>query len=115
MNAHAVINETSPAAAPGSDSDQIPLDLMPVSMPAPVGEMIEPDNSGEFDWLRDESIVVQPQPGIAIYRNRGDHIVIRCQAEDFDGEDKFVYIGTETATKAVIGALNRELKAGGLR
>ena len=32
-----------------------------------------------FDWSADDLIVVRPRPGVAIYRNKFDHIVIRTQ------------------------------------
>jgi hypothetical protein len=63
----------------------------------------EPD---EFDWnTPDESIVVAPRPGIAIYRNRYDDVVVRVQnTSAIYDEDHFAYIRPESLP-AVIKAL----------
>jgi len=46
--------------------------------------------SDDFDWLLDDSFVVEEQPSIAVYRNRRDHILIRQRASYSDDEDSFV-------------------------
>jgi hypothetical protein len=64
------------------------------------------ETADDFDWnTPDESIVVPPRPGIAIYRNRYDDIVVRVQntGGNYD-EDHFAYIRPESLP-AVIKAL----------
>lgn len=61
----------------------------------------------EFDWSADDSIVVKPRPGIAIYENRLGDVVVRTQSTDGD-EDYFAYI-TPEGLPAVLKALKAYL------
>jgi hypothetical protein len=58
-----------------------------------------------FDWQADDSIVVPPQPGIAVYINKADDVVIRTQNTTYPGEDDhFAFIQPESL-QAVIDRL----------
>jgi hypothetical protein len=61
------------------------------------------EEADDFEWN-----VVKPRPGIAVYRNKFDDVVIRVQGADGDGMDSFSYIRPE-ALPAVIKALQGEL------
>jgi hypothetical protein len=57
----------------------------------------------DFDWSTDNSVVVKPQPGVAVYENKAGDVVIRTQ--DITGdEDHFAFIAPE-GVPAVIRAL----------
>jgi hypothetical protein len=87
---------------------QTQLTISPAfAQPAPEDE--------DFDWYTDDSIVVPPRPGVAIYENRKGDVVIRTQNVDapFD-EDHFAFLSDE-ALQPVMAALQRirRDKAGG--
>lgn len=71
-----------------------------------------PDNE-PFDWFAEESIIVESQPSIAVYRNPRGHVVIRGEAQGYDAEDAFIYLANSDAIKALIAALQREMREGG--
>jgi hypothetical protein len=60
----------------------------------------------DFDWqANDDAIVVKPQPGIAVYLNKADDVVIRTQNTTYPGEDDhFAFIQPESL-QAVIDRL----------
>ena len=59
----------------------------------------------DFDWSTEDSVVVKPRPGVAIYENKHGDIVIRTQnAEDGPQDDHFAYVSPE-GLPAVIRAL----------
>jgi hypothetical protein len=63
-----------------------------------------------FNWQTDDSIVVKPRPGVAIYRNKFDDVVIMTQnTQDPDDGDYFAYL-REEALPAVIKALKECLR-----
>ncbi len=66
-----------------------PLDLIQL---AAVPEAPPPD---DFDWVKDDSIVVEEQPSIAIYLNNRNHVVIRQRCYCSDDEDEFVTIAPQ--------------------
>jgi hypothetical protein len=57
----------------------------------------------EFDWSTDDSVVVKPRPGVAVYENKAGDVVIRTQGMSGD-EDHFAFIAPE-GVPAVIRAL----------
>jgi hypothetical protein len=61
----------------------------------------------DFDWRTDDSVVVKPRPGIAVYNNRSGDVVIRTQNTDGD-EDDFAFI-SPAGLPAVIKALKDHL------
>ena len=78
----------------------------------PINPKEEPDD--DFDWFRDEAVIVEQQRSIAVYRNARNHVVIRAEGEgyDADGDDKVILLSTSNALKALIVALQREMKEG---
>lgn len=68
---------------------------------------------GDFDWAGDDSVILQEQLAMAVYRNRADGVVIRQERNGFDEDDHFVVIRDEQALRVLIAALQRELKGGG--
>lgn len=65
----------------------------------------------DFDWnIPDDSIVVPPRPGVAVYRNRQNDVVVRVQNTNNpnDDGDHFAFIKPESLP-AVIKALQDEL------
>ena len=57
----------------------------------------------DFDWSTDDSVVVKPRPGVAIYENRNGDVVIRSQNTRGD-EDDFAFV-TPEGLPAVLKAL----------
>lgn len=64
----------------------------------------------EFDWHDpdEDSVVVRPRPGLAVYRNCRAEVVIRQMSGDDYDEDLFVYVAPEHAT-AIAQAVLREV------
>jgi hypothetical protein len=63
----------------------------------------------EFDWTTEDSVVVNPRPGVAIYENRAGDVVIRTQnPEDGPQGDHFAYVSPE-GLPAVLKALKAYL------
>ena len=55
-----------------------------------------PKQPDDFDWMTDQTVVVSHSPGIAVYRNKEDSVVLR----QYDmGEDSFVIIRKEDVKK----------------
>ena len=75
----------------------------------PINPKHEPD---DFDWLRDEAVIVEQQRSIAVYRNARNHVAIRAEGEGYDVDDKVILLATNEALKALIVALQREMKEG---
>jgi hypothetical protein len=59
--------------------------------------------SDDFDWDTDDSVVVKPRHGVAIYENKSGNVVIRSQ-NTYGDEDDFSFI-TPEGLPAVIKAL----------
>jgi hypothetical protein len=58
-----------------------------------------------FDWSADDSVIVKPRPGIAVYENKAGDIVIRTQnTDDPDDGDHFAFVQPE-GVAAIIKAL----------
>lgn len=68
----------------------------------------------QFDWLTEDCVVIERQTAIAVYRNRRGHVVIRAES-NCDDDDRFILLGTESALRSLIVALQEELKAGELQ
>ena len=50
------------------------------------------DSSDSFDWASEDSIVLRDQPAVAIYTNRFQQVVIRCERSWDQEEDVFVLV-----------------------
>lgn len=59
----------------------------------------------DFDWFRDESVIMREQPATAVYQNKGGAIVIR-QEKTWQEEDPFVFIRPEFIPTLVRALLN---------
>jgi hypothetical protein len=94
----------------GDDQADLPLGDAP-AMPAQSERIPEPLISNEeMDWLHCEDIIIEQQPAITVYRNVREHVVIRAEGSG-DNEDQFIFLSTDAAIKALISALQRELRA----
>ena len=76
----------------------------------PINPKEEPDD--DFDWFRDKAVIVEQQRSIAVYRNARNHVVIRAEGDGYDADDKVILLATTDALKALIVALQREMKEG---
>jgi|HubBroStandDraft_4_1064222.scaffolds.fasta_scaffold1017490_1 hypothetical protein len=71
--------------------------------PATAERILAEAGPDHFDWTNDDSVVVKPRPGVAVYENKFGDVVVRTQ--DLGGEDDcFAYISPE-GLPAVIKAL----------
>jgi hypothetical protein len=59
-----------------------------------------------FDWQTDDSVVVNWQPALAVYRNMMDSIVIRQERSELEDDDTIVII-TPANAKAIADAILR--------
>jgi hypothetical protein len=71
--------------------------------PAEAERLIAQGGPDDFDWPTDDSVVVKPRHGVAIYENRAGDVVIRTQRSLGD-EDDFAFI-TPEGLPAVLKAL----------
>lgn len=60
----------------------------------------------EFDWSRDDSVVVKPQNATAVYLNEDGDVVIRQERLWDEAEDQFVVVSVANVP-AVVSALLR--------
>jgi hypothetical protein len=51
--------------------------------------------TGEFDWFKDESVILEEQLPVAVYFNERDHLVIRQRDPWHGDEDTFIYIAPQ--------------------
>ncbi|NMG39903.1 hypothetical protein GRZ55_11675 [Chelativorans sp. ZYF759] len=84
-------------------------DMLQVIDPARRGPVPD-DDAWKMDWMNGEEIIVQEQRAIAVYRNRANGVVIRAERTWDEEEDVFVVLSSETAVRAVIAQLQRELE-----
>lgn len=96
-----------PAERPGTISDIPGIDCDEAVTAA------EKLNEGDFDWASDDSVILQEQLAMAVYRNRAGGVVIRQERNGFDEDDHFVVARDEQGLRVLIVALQRELKGGG--
>lgn len=106
-----LIPDKKPKAVNGADA--LATGLSPTEA-ATIEAIIAEDepSADDFDWNNpdEDSIVIKPRPGIAVYRNRADDVVIRVQnTSDAYNEDHFAFIRPESLP-AVIKALKDELQ-----
>lgn len=95
------------ANAMPSQSERMTDALIP--QPDPVAEI----ERWEMDWHESEHIIIEQQQAVAVYRNPRNHVVIRQEAESGNPEDDpFIRLGTDEAVRALISALQRELRNG---
>ena len=71
-----------------------------------------PVDADKFDWGSDDSVIVQEQLAIAVYRNRANGVVIRQEARSFDEDDQFVILRDAEAVRILLRALRREAGGG---
>jgi len=71
-----------------------------------------PASEDDFDWYADDSVIIQEQLCLAVYRNRADGVVIRQEARNWDEDDPCIVLRDHEAVRLLIAALQRELKAG---
>lgn len=105
-------HDIAPAERPGLPVDGAQVELPGLSDPSPDPV---PVLSGHepFDWFAEESVIGERQPSIAVYRNPRGHVVIRGEGHGYDEEDALIFLATPDAIKALIAALQRELREGG--
>ena len=61
-----------------------------------------PGPDTEFDWDTDESVIIPPRLGVAIYENSLGQIVLRQQSASGDvDEDPFLHVSREHAQKII--------------
>jgi hypothetical protein len=84
MNAQLPLDtETSEKAEPKT-VDQKVIKSSKVPVPVQPGD--------DFDWAHDDSVVLRHQPGVAVYINQRDDLVIRQEGQYHPDEDVFIYI-----------------------
>lgn len=111
MNKHTPQLELVPAANVGTKaSDDVVLTALGKAgvSPAIAERLLATAGPDDFDWSNDDSVVVKPRPGVAVYRNRYDDVVIRTQNTNGDDDDHFAYVKPESLP-AIIQALKDEL------
>jgi hypothetical protein len=57
------------------------------------------DSPDTFDWANEDSIVLRDQPAVAIYSNRFQQVVIRCERAWDQEDDVFVLVDFAHATR----------------
>ena len=75
---------------------------------APAIDETAPIDVNNFDWCEDDSVIMQEQLAVAVYRNRAGGIVIRQEARSFDEDDNFVVLRDAEAVNRLVKALRRE-------
>jgi hypothetical protein len=95
----------------GQDADN--PDGAASALPAPVAQSVDPfdvdlasDESGRgpFDWDYSNAVVIQSQPGVAVYVSGLNQIIIRGQSQFVGESDQFVVVN-KSNLKALIDAL----------
>jgi hypothetical protein len=81
---------TRPPATPTAD----PVKAATEACEARIATLLGKQPEEQFDWIKDDSIILEKQLPIAIYLNRRDHVVIR-QEGNADEEDAFVIIAPQ--------------------
>ena len=69
------------------------------------------DSADTFDWASEDSIVLRDQPAIAIYSNRFQQVVIRCERSWDQEDDVFVLVDFAHAIRfaqAILVAASQE-------
>ena len=62
---------------------------------------VEPKQKTEFDWLTDDSVVLQEQPQTAVYFNSTGGLVIRQRAAWDQEDDTFVLIAPQSIAEFI--------------
>lgn len=96
--------QEAPAQLPGLDPAAAAAVAAIIATPPADTEKPE-----DFDWFRDECVIIERQTSIAVYRNERQHVVIRSEGDGFE-EDRFIIFSTEEALQALITSLQRELR-----
>ena len=81
---------TKPPATPIADPVKAATEACETRIATLLGKQPEE----QFDWITDDSIILEKQLPIAIYLNRRDHVVIR-QEGNADEEDAFIIIARQ--------------------
>lgn len=84
--------------------------LPAVQQPPAVSPTPQDQDGEDFNWARDEDIVIRSQPAIAVYWNPRREVVIRRECEC--DEDQFVYV-QPSFLPALIARLQVMLKEAG--
>jgi hypothetical protein len=71
------------------------------SQPAPIVTTQTPGKWDDFNWYKDESIVVKEQFPIAVYVNADGYVVIRQRGDEFNDEDALIAITPENVRSLV--------------
>jgi hypothetical protein len=61
----------------------------------------------DFDWNKDDAVILQEQRATAVYHNRLGELIIRQKAAWDDERDTFVYITSENVTAFLEGAAKK--------
>jgi hypothetical protein len=85
-----------PTEAAGALEIELALDNPPLVTEAATEPAVA-DDDFEFDWYRDDCIVLREQPATAIYVNNTGSLVIRQEKTWDRDEDTFVYVRPEYA------------------
>ena len=108
MNAHCPKIERPPTERSGETTIAPDMQL---GLPGMADTEEVKDDRPEFDWFREqEDIILECQAATAVYRNGRNHVVIRAEARDGADEDSFIFLANDDAVKALIAALQRELR-----
>jgi hypothetical protein len=87
-------DQRAPTCSAITDHPATPIaDQGPASVEAKLAALIEKHSepADDFDWFKDDSIVLEEQPAVAVYTNSREHIVIRQKAP-YPDEDQFVFV-----------------------
>ena len=86
-------DQRAPTCSAAIDQPAIPIADQAATQAKLLAALIEkhPDPADDFDWFKDDSIVLEEQSAIAVYTNPRDAIVIRQRAT-FPEIDMFVFI-----------------------
>lgn len=88
--------------------DDAPANLPAVLEKEPTpAEPADSDHTGDdFDWLNDESVVLEEQPATAVYRNRAGGLVIRQQRAWDEEADPCIVIAAASIDEFLEAVIN---------
>jgi hypothetical protein len=76
---------------------------------ASVSSIVEADiiDEDDFDWNKDDAVILQEQRATAVYHNRLGELIIRQKAAWDDERDTFVYITSDNVMAFLEGAAKK--------
>lgn len=74
---------------------------------ASVSSIVDIIDEDDFDWNKDDAVILQEQRATAVYHNRLGELIIRQKAAWDDERDTFVYITSENVTAFLEGAAKK--------